>query len=101
MLRTVSILFFVLLFLVVLFVGVEFAAVNLEPVTIDYFLGSSSWPLAGVLVAAFAAGFLATALVSLGIILPLRWRTSRLQRLVSDREQEINALRSRMNQGIR
>lgn len=101
MFRTISILLFILVFLVVLFVGVEFAAVNLKPVTIDYFLGSTSWPLAGVLVVAFAMGFFVTALVGLGIILPLRWRASRLQGLVSDREQEINALRNRMNQGNR
>lgn len=99
MLRAIGIVLFVILCLMVVFIGVEFAAVNLEPVTIDYFLGSATWPLAGVLVGAFAVGFVVTAILGLVVIWPLRWRVARLRRVVSEQQHEIGALRQNAGPG--
>lgn len=99
MLRAIGIVLFVIVCLIVVFIGVEFAAVNLDPVTIDYFLGSVSWPLAGVLVAAFTVGFVITAIIGLAVIWPLRWRVARLRRVVSKQQHEISTLRQKAGPG--
>ena len=78
--------------LVVLLLGVEFSTLHTEPVTINYLVGTTTLELAWVVVGAFAAGVLVTALVGMFVVLPLRWRVTRLRRVVSDREQEIGAL---------
>ena len=88
MLRIISII----AILIILVVGVEFSAVNSDPVTVNYILGTTAWPLSLVVVCAFSLGALVTAIVGLGIVLPLRWRVARLQRTVSSRENEIGAL---------
>lgn len=83
----------IIIFLIVLVVGVQFSAVNSEPVTVNYLLGTASLPLSFVVVSAFAAGVVVSFIVSLGIILPLRWRVTRLQRSVSVKDHEIKDLR--------
>jgi uncharacterized membrane protein YciS (DUF1049 family) len=97
MLRIISII----LFLIILLVGVEFSAVNSEPVTVNYVLGTAVLPLSLVVVCAFSLGLLVAAVISLAIILPLRWRLVRLQHTVSSQEQEIGALQRRSDQDIR
>ncbi|HXH04058.1 MAG TPA: LapA family protein [Candidatus Competibacteraceae bacterium] len=83
--------------LAVLVVGLEFAVVNSEPVAVNYFLGSATLPLALVLVAAFTAGVVVTALISLLlIVLPLRWRLGRLQRTLHTQQGELAALRRKL-----
>lgn len=90
----------IIVFLIVLLLGVEFSTVNSDPVTVNYLLGTASWPLALVVVCAFAVGVLVTFLVSLSVVLPLRWRVMRLQRAVSNKEDELGTLRKRSDRGI-
>lgn len=78
--------------LVVLLLGVEFSTLHTELVTINYLLGTTTVELAWVVVSAFAAGVLLTALVGMFVVLPLRWQLARLRHLVSSQEQEISAL---------
>lgn len=78
--------------LVVLLLGVEFSTLHTELVTVNYLLGTATLELAWVMVGAFAAGVLVTALVGMFVVLPLRWQVARLRQVVSSREQEISAL---------
>lgn len=80
--------------LVVLLLGVEFSTLNADPVTVKYLLGQGEIEvsLALVVVCAFAAGVLMTALISSFIVLPLRWHVARLRQAVSTKEQEVNLL---------
>ena len=91
----------VLLFLIVLVVGIPFSAFNSDPVSVYYFLDSSAWPLSLVLVFAFSLGVLVTTLICLSVLLPLRWRLSRLQDAVVEQRNEIGALRKRSDQKLR
>lgn len=91
----------VILFLIILVVGVEFSAVNSDAVTVNYILGTGIWPLSFVVVCAFSLGMLIAAVISLGIVLPLRWRLARLQRTVSGQEQELGALLKKSDRGAR
>lgn len=83
----------IIVFLIVLVVGVQFSAANSEPVTVNYLLGTTSLPLSLVVVSVFAVGVIVSFIISLGIILPLRWRMAKLQRSVSTKEHEIKDLR--------
>ncbi len=78
--------------LVVLLLGVEFSTLHTELVTVNYLLGTATLELAWVVVGAFTAGVLVTALVGMFVVLPLRWQVARLRQVVSSREQEISAL---------
>lgn len=78
--------------LVVLLLGVEFSTLNTDPVTINYLLGATTLPLSLVMVCAFAAGVLVTALVGAFVVLPLRWQVARLRQTVSGKEHEISLL---------
>jgi lipopolysaccharide assembly protein A len=78
--------------LVVLLLGVEFSTLHTELVTVNYLLGTTTVELAWVVVGAFAAGVLVTALVGAFVVVPLRWRVARLRQQVSSREQEISVL---------
>lgn len=87
---------------VIMIVGIDFFFVNSDMVRVDYLLGTQELPLAWVLVSAFAAGAIITVLVSLLIVVPLRWRVSRLKRVVNHQDEEINTLAKRSNpQNIR
>ncbi len=89
----------VVLFLAILVVGIEFSAVNSDPVTVNYVLGTVIWPLSFVVVCAFSLGMLISVFISLGVVLPLRWRLARLQRMISSQEHEIGALLKKSDQG--
>ncbi len=78
--------------LVVLLLGVEFSTLHTELVTVNYLLGTATLELAWVVVGAFAAGVLITALVGMFVVVPLRWQVARLRQVVSNREQEISTL---------
>jgi putative membrane protein len=82
----------IVLFLIVLVLGIEFSAVNSDPVTVNYVLGTTVWPLSFVVVCAFSLGVLLSAIISAGLIFPLRWRLARLQRMASRQEHELVAL---------
>ncbi|HRD65183.1 MAG TPA: LapA family protein [Candidatus Competibacter sp.] len=78
--------------LVVLLLGVEFSTLHADPVTVNYLLGKTTQPLSLVVICAFAAGVLVTALVGAFVVLPLRWQVARLRQAVSDKDQEISVL---------
>jgi uncharacterized membrane protein YciS (DUF1049 family) len=82
---------------VVMIVGIDFFFLNSHMVRVNYLLGNQELPLAWVLVSAFAAGAIITVLVSLVIVVPLRWRVSRLKKVVHNQDQEINTLVKRSN----
>jgi uncharacterized integral membrane protein len=52
-----------LLGLLLLFVGIAFVALNAQPITINYFLGAQTLPLAAALLIAFAMGVFLTFIV--------------------------------------
>lgn len=78
--------------LVVLLLGVEFSTLHTDPVTVNYLLGATVLPLSLVVVCAFAAGVLVTALIGVFVVLPLRWQVAQLRQSISGKEQEINLL---------
>jgi uncharacterized integral membrane protein len=78
--------------LVVLLLGVEFSTLNANPVLVDYLLDKAELPLSLVVVCAFAAGVLLTALVGAFVVLPLRWRAARLRQVLAGKDQEISLL---------
>lgn len=87
--------------LVVLLLGVEFSTLNTDPVTINYLLGTTTLPLSLVMVCAFAAGVLVTALVGAFVVLPLRWQVARLRQTVSGKEHEISLLARKVGRDVR
>ncbi len=91
----------IVLFLIVLVVGIEFSAINSDPVTVNYFLGTASWPLSLVVVCAFSIGVLVAVMVGFAILLPLRLKVGKLKRAISDQESEILALHKRQSSGTR
>ena len=78
--------------LVVLLLGVEFSTLNANPVQVDYLLYKLELPLSLVVVGAFTAGAVVTALIGAFIVLPLRWRAARLQQAIAGKDQEISLL---------
>ena len=80
------------LLLVVLLLGVEFSTLHADPVTVDYLLGKTTLPLSLVVVCAFAAGAVVTAMIGAFVVLPLRRQVARLRQILSSKEQEINLL---------
>lgn len=78
--------------LVVLLVGVEFSMLHTQQVAVNYLLGTTTLELAWVVVGAFAAGVVITALVGAFVVLPLRWQVARLRQAVSGKDQEISLL---------
>ncbi len=78
--------------LVILLLGVEFSTLHANPVTVNYLLGTMTLPLSLVVVCAFAAGALVTALIGAFVVLPLRWQVARLRQLISNKDQEISML---------
>jgi uncharacterized membrane protein YciS (DUF1049 family) len=82
---------------VVMIAGIALFSVNHDTVTVDYLLGTHELPLDMVMVIAFAAGAIIAILVSLVVVVPLRWRVSRLKKVVAHQDQEINTLVKRSN----
>ncbi|HRY15757.1 MAG: LapA family protein [Candidatus Competibacteraceae bacterium] len=78
--------------LVVLLLGVEFSTLHTDLVTVNYLLGTTTQPLSLVVVSAFAAGALVTALIGSFVVLPLRWQVAHLRQTLSTKDQEINLL---------
>lgn len=97
----IKLLFALAILLLVLVLGTEIFFVNTQPVQFDYVLGRVEWPLSVVIVSAFAVGTLVAILVSLMIILPLRWRVTRLKRTLAVRDRELSGLLKKASQGVR
>ncbi|MDS4027228.1 MAG: LapA family protein [Candidatus Contendobacter sp.] len=82
--------------LIVLLLGVEFSTLNADPVTVKYVMGETSLSLSLVVVGAFAAGALVTALIGTFVVMPLRWQVVRLRQTVASKDQEISLLAKKM-----
>ncbi len=82
--------------LIVLLLGVEFSTLNADPVTVKYVMGEASLSLSLVVVGAFAAGALVTALIGTFVVMPLRWQVVRLRQTVASKDQEISLLAKKM-----
>lgn len=78
--------------LIILLLGVEFSTLHADPVAVNYLLGVTTLPLSLVVVCAFTAGALVTALIGAFVVLPLRWQVARLRQAVVEKNQEINTL---------
>ncbi|MBZ4193265.1 MAG: LapA family protein [Candidatus Contendobacter sp.] len=78
--------------LVVLVLGVEFSTLHTDPVKVNYLMGTTTLELAWVIVGAFAAGVVITALVGMFVVLPLRWQVARLRQAIVSKDQEISLL---------
>jgi uncharacterized integral membrane protein len=78
--------------LVVLVLGVEFSTLHTDPVKVNYLMGTTTLELAWVIVGAFAAGVMITALVGMFVVLPLRWQVARLRQAIVSKDQEISLL---------
>ena len=89
------------LLLLVLLLGVEFSTLHVEPVKINYLLGTTVLPLSMVVVCAFAAGALVSALIGIFVVLPLRWQVSRLSYSISEKDKEINLLTRKVERDVR
>ncbi|HPF60244.1 MAG TPA: LapA family protein [Candidatus Competibacteraceae bacterium] len=87
--------------LVVLLLGVEFSTLHTEPVAVNYLLGITTQPLSLVVVSAFAAGALVTAMIGAFVVLPLRWQVAHLRQMLSSKDQEINLLARRAGRDAR
>ena len=78
--------------LVILLLGVEFSTLHADSVTVNYLLGKTVQPLSLVVVCAFAAGAVVTAVIGAFVVLPLRWQVARLRQLAANKDQEISML---------
>ena len=83
-----------LVLLLVVGVGLTFSVMNAEPVTLDYYFGSSDIPLALLLVISLALGALLGVIASLGLIVRLKRTASSLRRENRLAEKEIMNLRN-------
>ncbi len=85
---------FLLFFLVVLVVGLSFAVINLEPVKVNYYLGSVEMPLALLIVLSIAVGGLLGVLATMGKIVGAKGEAVRLRRTLHDAQKQLENLRT-------
>lgn len=83
-----------LLLLLVIGIGLTFSVMNAEPVSLEYYFGTSDIPLALLLVITLALGALLGVVASLGVILRLKRSNSSLRRENRLAEKEIMNLRN-------
>lgn len=86
-------LLLLILFLLLVALGISFAVHNSESVTLHYYFGSISGPLALIVVIALAVGAVLGVGTSLLLVFSQRHKVSRLQRKLDTCEQEIRNLR--------
>ncbi len=82
-----------LIFIIVLIAGATFTSVNTDPVTLNYYFGSLTLPLSGLVLIALTIGVLIGALAVSLATLRLRYDNRRLQKQAKLAEQEIDSLR--------
>ncbi len=85
---------FLLFFLVVLVVGLGFAVINIDPVKVNYYLGSVEMPLALLIVLSIAVGGVLGVLATTGKIVGAKGECVRLRRMLNGAEKELEKLRS-------
>jgi lipopolysaccharide assembly protein A len=83
---------FVFLFLILL-VGIAFASLNAEPITLNYFVGSSHTPLSWSLFGALGIGSLLGLLAAITIGWRLKRENARLLHRLKLAEKEVENLR--------
>lgn len=83
----------IVIFVIVFSIGSVFSAINLDPVAINYYLGSISIPLSIMVILSLVTGIILGATAIYITSLRLRYENSRLQKKLSISEQEINSLR--------
>lgn len=71
-----------LLFLIVAALGTLFAVLNAAPVPFDYYLGQGEFPLSLLLVVVLATGILLGILSALPMLLSLRLRLRRAEKMM-------------------
>ncbi|MCC7220524.1 MAG: LapA family protein [Candidatus Contendobacter sp.] len=86
---------------VVLVLGLEFSTLHTQLVTVNYLLGTATLELAWVIVGAFAAGVLISALVGVFVVLPLRWQVARLRQATASKDHEISLLAKKVGREAR
>lgn len=84
---------FLLIFVLIFLISAAFAAFNMDAVTVNYYFGGLTLPLAALLVSTLLAGVILGALVIFIATLKLRYENRRLKHKLSVSEQEINSLR--------
>lgn len=82
-----------IIILIILILGISFAFLNAEPVIVNYYLGSSKFPLSLLLVLVFGCGALIGIVVSLPIWLRLKKQNLVLSHRVKNVEKELANLR--------
>ncbi len=85
---------FLLFFLIVLGVGLSFAVINVEPVRVNYYLGSIEMPLALLIVLSIATGGALGVLATMGRIVGAKGEALRLRRTLNGAQKELERLRS-------
>lgn len=83
-----------LLLLLVIGIGLTFSVMNAEPVSLEYYFGTSDIPLALLLVITLALGALLGVVASLSVILRLKRSNAGLRRENRLAEKEIMNLRN-------
>jgi len=84
---------FLLFFLMALVVGLSFAVINIEPVKVNYYLGSIEMPLALLVVLSLAAGAVAGVLATTGKVLGAKGQAVQLRRTLNSTRKELDNLR--------
>ena len=81
------------IFIIIFSIGTAFSAINLDPVAINYYLGSISIPLSIMIILSLVSGIIIGAIAIYITSLRLCYENSRLQKKLSIAEQEVNSLR--------
>ncbi len=82
-----------IIILIILIMGITFASLNAEPVIVNYYLGSSKFPLSLLLVLIFGIGALMGILVSIPLWLRVKKQNLILSHRIKNVEKELANLR--------
>jgi len=80
--------------LVIVLFGMTFATLNSESVTIDYYLGQTTFPLSLLLVSVFASGCFIGMVAGFWLLIKAKLLNYRLHQQLSLAEKEIENLRA-------
>ena len=87
-------LFSILFLLAFMALGVALAIVNAEPVEFNYYYGAMTQPLSVLLVGAFAMGALLSMLINSLVVLGLKRKLHRVERMRQAAENSVTVLES-------
>lgn len=83
-----------ILFIIILLLALSFALLNANPVSINYYLGTSQIPLSILLVFSFGIGCIIGLLVSMSWYLRSKWHNRKLHQRLELVEKELANLRT-------